>query len=182
MGVSMSYFRRVVKRRPARLTDSEWLEVWERGKLPREHFRPRDGCGDPPARIDRILCWWCRDFHSPDEVAACMALPRPVVANGQDLHSTLSAKIPPWLSQFPELWEFLSRPSYKDGAPRTVGKITLGLSSDGIQVTLTDPSSSAYCSRHYPSLEDALLALEVGLSENSLTWRASGPQRGKSRR
>jgi hypothetical protein len=53
----------------------------------------------------------------------------------------------------------------------------LCLVSGGLQMTITDPSSSAYCSRQFPTLDDALLAFEVGLGEGSLQWRASGPPR-----
>lgn len=110
-----------------------------------------------------------------------MALVRPVVEqeNGSTLCSTV--KIPPWLSQFPELWEFLSKPSYKDGAARQLGKVSLQLVSTGVQMTLTDPSASAYCCRQARTLDDALLLFEVGLQEGSLAWRASGPPRGKKK-
>jgi hypothetical protein len=111
-----------------------------------------------------------------------MAMQKPVIANGDVSTSSWTARMPPWLSQYPEIWEFLSKRSYKDGTPRQTGKVTLSLNSDGIQITLTDPSSSAYCSRSYPTLEDGLLALEVGLADSSLAWRASGPPKGKKSR
>ncbi len=132
--------------------------------------------------VDRILCWWCREYHHPGEVERCMALerPKPVAENGST--SCLTATMPSWLSQFPELWEFLSKPSYKDGAPRQTGKITLQLCSEGIQMTLTDPSSSAYCCRRYKSLDDALVEIEVALESGMVTWRPSGPPRGKKGR
>lgn len=110
-----------------------------------------------------------------------MALERPKVADAVGSPSSLTAKIPPWLSQFPELWEFLSKPYYKDGSTRQLGKISFGWSSGGVQMTLTDPSSSTYCSRLYPTFDDALLAFEVGLGEGSLTWRASGPLKTRRR-
>ncbi len=106
--------------------------------------------------------------------------PKPVAENGST--SCLTATMPSWLSQFPELWEFLSKPSYKDGAPRQTGKITLQLCSEGIQMTLTDPSSSAYCCRRYKSLDDALVEIEVALESGMVTWRPSGPPRGKKGR
>jgi len=111
-----------------------------------------------------------------------MAIERPKASSGDASVSSLIAKMPPWLSQFPEIWEFLSRGSYKDGTPRQLGKVSFGFASDGIQVTLTDPSASVYCSRHYQTIEDALLGFEVGLAEGSLTWKPSGPPRGKKPR
>ncbi len=128
-----------------------------------------------------ILCWWCRRMHPASEVATCMAIERPKPALDNGSTSSLTAKRPPWLSQFPELWEFLSKPSYKDGTPRQLGKVSFGLNSAGIQMTLTDPSSSTYCSRNYPTMEDALLAFELGLADGSLTWKASGPIKGRKR-
>ena len=160
----------------------DWVEVFERGKLPRERFQLVYDLADGPAAIDRVLCWWCRDYHPPNEVPACMALTRPVAAKGDGSTSSLTVNMPEWLSQFPEIWEFLSKPLYKDGTPRQLGKVTLSLESGGVRMSLTDPSSCTYCSRQHPSLADALLAFEVGLSDGSLTWRASGPPKGKKGR
>ncbi len=141
--------------------------------------------GAPPlgrAPIPRVLCWWCREYHDPAEVEKCMALerPQPVAEGGST--SSLTVKMPPWLQQFPELWEFLSKLSYKDGAPRQTGKITLQLVSEGIQVSLTDPSSSAYCCRRFKSLDDALVELELALESGMISWRPSGPPRCKKGR
>lgn len=173
--------KRYVYRCPSCMTVAQCRHLTELGGKVREPFRDRDGGIHPAVRVLDVLCWWCRERHSPDEVEKCMAMPRPVAARGEGSTSSSTAKMPPWLSQFPELWEFLSRTSYADGTSRALGKISLGLVSDGIQVTLTDPSSSTYCSRHYPNLDDALLGFEIGLKEQSLTWRASGPPRGKKR-
>lgn len=121
-------------------------------------------------RLDHLL-WRCE--------ALCMALKRPMVSgdNGAAFGST--ARIPPWLTQFPLVWEFLSKGSYEDGTPRQLGKVSFCLVSGGVQMTLTDPTSSTYCSRQHPTLEDALLAFELGLSDGSLLWRLSGPPKGK---
>lgn len=177
----MSRKRLPLNERPACLSKEECVRLTALGGVPREHDTSAMGKPYPPIVIRRILCWWCREMHSPDEVEACMAIerPKPVESNGSTL--SLTAKMPPWLSQFPELWEFLSKPSYKDGTPRQLGKVSFGLNSGGIQMTLTDPSSSTYCSRNYPTMEDALLAFEVGLGDGSLTWRASGPQKTRKR-
>lgn len=142
----------------------------------------RDGAPVPGrVVVDRVLCARCRLYHHPDGVVQCMALEKPVVSCGEDSTSSSTVKMPAWLSQFPELWEFLSKPLYKDGAQRQLGKVSLCLVSGGVQITLTDPSSSTYCSRQYKSLEDGLLELEVGLDRGTLSWRASGPLRGKKR-
>lgn len=177
----MSRGRRYVYRCPDCMTVARAIELTARGGKAREPFRDPDGHIEPGVRIVEVLCWWCRTMHSPAEVEACMAMPRPVAVTGEGSLSSSIAKMPPWLSQFPEIWEFLSKPSYADGTPRQLGKVSLGLVSDGVQMTLTDPSSSTYCSRHYKTVEDALLGFEIGLKEGSLTWRASGPPRAKKR-
>lgn len=173
--------KRGLNKCPACLTIAECQYLTSLGRKVREPFRDRDGRLCPGVVVRSVLCWWCRERHSPDEVEKCMAIERPAALKGGGSTSCSTAKMPPWLSQYPELWEFLSKPSYRDGTPRQLGKISLGWSSDGIQVTLTDPSSSGYCSRHYPSLDDALGALEIGLVDQSLSWRASGPPKGKRR-
>lgn len=178
----MSRKRRVVYSCPACMGVAEALRLTELGGKCRPYFRERDGSPSPGVVIRSVLCWWCRARHPPAEVESCMAISRPVAVDNGSSSSSSNVKMPVWLSQFPELWEFLSKPSYKDGSPRQPGKISFGLNSGGIQVSLTDPSSATYCSRNYPTVEDALLALEVALSESSLTWRASGPPKGKARR
>ena len=178
----MVYQRRVLKRRPVSLTDEEWHTLHVAGTRWSPQFMPRDGFDAGPVPVPRVLCLWCRSYHSPAEVPTCMAMPRPVPLSVDGSTSSLTATMPKWLSRFPELWEFLSKASYQGGAQRQLGKVSLGLVSDGIQMTLTDPSSSTYCSRHYPTLEEALLGFEAGLKDGSLPWKPSGPQRGKKGR
>lgn len=171
----------MLNKRTSSVTMAEARTLCELGGLVREYFTPRDGRYVAAVPIERVLCWWCREYHSPLEVETCMALERPKPAENGQSASSWTAKIPSWLSQFPELWEFLSKPIYKDGTARQLGKVSFGLNSAGIQMTLTDPSSSTYCSRNYQTIEDALLGFEVGLSDGSLTWRASGPLKGRKR-
>lgn len=167
--------------RPACMSDAECVRLTALGGVPRVH--DTSGIGRFPRVVVRVevLCWWCREKHFADEVEACMAMERPVAAAQGDTSLSSTVRMPTFLKEFPELWEFLAKPSYKDGSQRQLGKISFGLNSGGIQLTLSDPSSSTYCSRNYPTLDDALLAFEVGLADGSLTWRPSGPPRGKKR-
>ncbi len=173
--------RLTLDKETSRLSWEDCVMLHGLGGVVRPPFRERDGVDVPAAHFDRILCHWCRFYHSPAEVATCMALERPKAATENGSTSSLTAKPPSWLSALPELWEFLSKPSYRDGAPRQLGKVSLGLVSGGIQMTLTDPTSSTYCSRQFPTLDEGLLAFEIGLGDGSLTWKASGPQRGRKR-
>jgi len=179
--VSLMRVRRRVNECPACMSVTEAVDLTALGGKVRPYFRDRDGKASPGVQIVRVLCCFCREYHHPDEVAKCMAIERPKPTSNGSSSSSSPVRMPMFLKEFPELWEFLEKPSYKDGTPRQPGRISFGLSYGGIQVTLTDPSSSTYCSRNYPSVEDALLALEVALAEGSLTWRASGPLKGRKR-
>ncbi len=175
----MVYYRRVVKRRPASLTDAEWLQVVERGKLPRPALEVKDDFHYPPVDVhDMLLQAGLNDLRVRLGVL-CMALSKPSVA-GSTQDSSLSSLSPgQLLSSFSEIWEFLTKLSYQDGSPRHSGKVSLACSSAGLQVTLTDPSSNCYCCVTKNSLDDAFLALEVGLKEGTLAWRASSYTPGK---
>jgi hypothetical protein len=180
-GVSMPKRRRVLYECPACMTMAEAYHLKALGGKPREPFRDVNGHVPPGVVVRSILCWWCRTMHHPDEVDQCMAMQRPKAAVGDGSTSSWIAKMPPWLTQFPEVWEFLSKGSYKDSTPRQLGKVSLCLVADGIQMTLTDPTSCTYCSRHFRTIEDALLGFEIGLGDGSLSWKASGPMKGRKR-
>lgn len=173
---------RLVDERTAGEKMEEAIRLKALGGLERPPWKLLPGSDVPGVVIRVVLCWWCRSQHDPAEVEACMAMPRPIPVGTNGSTSSLTAKMPSWLTQFPEVWEFLSKPSYADGKPRQLGKVSLGLVSDGIQMTLTDPSSSTYCSRHFPTVEDALLGFEIGLKDGSLSWKLSGPPKGKKGR
>lgn len=102
-----------------------------------------------------------------------MAMLEPQVARSGNGSSCSSARMGELLSQFVELWEFLSGTTYATGKPRQTGHLSLRLVSDGVQVTLTDPTSATYSTRVAASLDDALLSLEVALKDGTLKWHAS---------
>ncbi len=168
------YIRPVRKKRTAFFDDPAWVEVYERGKLPRP---------DPPSGADR-------EYPPPDvrdladlellgrllwrvEELKCQML-RPTTSTSAIGSSGSVVNRCELLSAFSELWEFLTKASYSDGTPRQTGQMSLKLGSGGLQVTLTDPTSATYCCQTASSLQDAFLALEIGLKDNSLGWRPSG--------
>lgn len=177
--MSFNYHRRVVKRRPASLTDSEWSSLFELGKLPRPYFRVRDGGDHPPADVyDLVYARELNDLRWRLEVL-CMALVRPnVAASGTPVSSSTLTR-GALLIDFSELWGFLTDATYQDGTPRSTGQLSLKLSAGKLQVTLTDPTSSTYCCQSGSSLDDVFLALEIGLKDGSLPWRPSGFSKGK---
>ena len=167
------YDRPVGKKSTAFFEDPGWVEVSERGKLPRPDFRSRDGRPSPaPDVYDLVLArelselrWRLGNL--------CMAMVEPTVSKrGSDLSSSAVSQ-GELLSQFSELWEFLSGSTYASGKPRLRGSLSLRLDADGVKVTLTDPSTRAYCTRSGKSLDDTLLALEVALKDGSLKWLPS---------
>jgi len=169
----MSYHRRVVKRRSACMTDEEWLSVVARGKLPRPDWVPIDDRDYPPPDVDDLvkqkkimdLKWRLEQL--------CMALAKPstsLTANGSSPSGVSRGEL---LKQYSELWEFLTGAAYSDGTKRQPGCMSVKCTPGGLQVTLTDPSSGSYCCLTAASLDDALLALEMGLAEGSTTWRSS---------
>ena len=144
-----------------------------RGKSPRPDCRSRDGGDYPPADVSELvydravneLYWRLRVLW--------MAMLEPQVARGANGSSSSVARIGELLSQFSELWEFLSGTTYATGKPRQTGHLSLRLVSDGVQVTLTDPTSATYSTRVAVSLDEALLSLEVALKDGTLKWHAS---------
>ncbi len=175
----MSYYRRVVKRRPACLTDAEWLEVVERGKLPRPDFKARDGSDCPPVDVyDLVFEHDLRKLRWRLE-RLCMALVEPKIDDGAPALSTSSAKIGSLLMPFSGIWEFLTLSQYQSGKKRKTGRLSLSLASEGLKVTLTDDTSGTYACRTAETLDDALLALEVALGDGTLKWAKSSFNNGR---
>jgi hypothetical protein len=102
-----------------------------------------------------------------------MTFQRPSTAAQANGSSSSSVQRGQLLQPFSELWDFLTMTSYGDGKPRQPGHLSLRVGFNGLQVTLTDPSSRAYCCMTQPTLDDAFLALEIGLKDGSLAWRPS---------
>jgi hypothetical protein len=113
------------------------------------------------------------DLQRRMEALMCAML-RPKTSTSANGSSSSSVSQCELLAPFSELWEFLTKGSYGDGTSRQTGQMSVKLGSGGLQVTLTDPTSATYCCQTATSLQDAFLALEVGLKDGSLAWRPSG--------
>lgn len=177
----MSYFRRVVKRRTAFFDDPAWVEVFKRGRLPRPAWDVKEDVRYPPVDVHDLLLQAALSDLKVRLESLCMALSKPNVASRDPGTSSSSCSPGQLLSTFAEIWDFLTKPTYQDGTQRLLGKVSLACSSGGLQVTLTDPSSSSYCCLTAASLDDAFLALEVGLKDGSLPWRPSSYQQAKKK-
>ncbi len=176
------YSRPVRKKRTAFFDDPAWVKVFERGKAPRPDFQPVDDWGYPPPDVrDLVASAKLTDLLRRVEVLMCAML-RPTTSPGASGSSVSSVSQCELLAPFSELWEFLTKNSYGDGTSRATGQMSVKLGSGGLQVTLTDPTSATYCCQSATSLQDAFLALEVGLKDGSLAWRPSGYAKEQKRK
>lgn len=168
------YSRPVRKRRIAFFDDPAWVQVSERGKLPRPPLLPVGSEQYPPPDVrDLVMARQLADLLWRVE-ALCVALTKPM-ANGKSSGASSCTVVPGrLLAEYSNIWEFLSATSWSDGTSRVPGSLSLKLTSGALQVTLTDPSTATYCCRSAPTLEDALLALEMAFLDDSLGWRQSG--------
>lgn len=149
------------------------LDLMRLGGKVRPDFRARDGHDEPAVKIVRVLCFWCRFYHEPAEVLTCMKIPerRAVSANGTGCSSSaLEAGL---LTQYSELWAFLTGNPSGTGKPRLPGSLSLRLESGLLAVSLTDPETCQYCCLNGTKLDDLLTQLELGLEDGSLPWRPS---------
>src|SRR6266576_1571279 len=166
----MPYYRRVLKRRPASLTDEEWSKLLSTRFVDRGYFVARDAGAHPPADVsDMAMSVVLANLRWRLE-KLCMSMSKP--STSPKTNGSLSSVAVPGqlLGPFSELWEFLTGTKYADGTSRQPGLLSLKLSSTGLQVTLTDNSSGSYCCLTAMSLDDLFLSLEVGLKEGSLAW------------
>lgn len=169
----MSYSRRVLKRRTATLTDEEWAKIVAAGRLPRPAFALTPPGESVAVKDRKVLCWWCREVHFASEVLSCMALPMRRAANGSSTSSTSSVLVAGLLTQYSEIWEFLTATKYPDGKSRRTGRLSLSCESGGIRCSLMDDETGQYASQISPSLDDLLLSVEAALADGSLSWRES---------
>jgi hypothetical protein len=180
--VPLLYRRLVVKRRPASLTDGEWLALLSSRFVTRDHFRPRDGVCGQRVPVPTVLCPWCRSRHEPEEVDKCMALPRKDALAADSLSSTSRPLDAGPLEPYSELWDFVTQTSFPDGTKRLPGKLSLSFESGLLGLLLTDLETGSYAFLTSRGLSDLLAEAELRMSDGSLTWRVSKyPARGKSR-
>jgi len=148
--------------------------------------RPADEAPGAPCRgrvsVPIVLCWWCREYHSPDEVQACMVLPRKSATADSCQLSTSNALVAGQWGQFPALWEFLTASVYPDGVSRKTGRLSVSFESGLIRLSLTDDETGQYASLNGRNLDDLFLNVELGLSENTLSWKASRYTSGRKQR
>lgn len=176
------YFRRVVKRRSACMTDEEIAELQARAREHALDIQKANDVWQAPVVPGVILCWWCRSYHSPGEVDKCMALPEKRATVGASESSMLNALDAGPLKQYCELWAVLTATTYPDGRRRQTGRLSLSCESSLLKVTVTDQETGQYACLTGGSLDELLLALEMGIADGTCPWRPSSYENGKSRK
>jgi len=169
----MSYYRRVVKKRSACLTEEEWLALVENGRVVRDYFRARDGVKQLPVMFSTLLCPSCRERHSPAEVETCMALPRKSPGSESSSSSTSNALDPGPLKQYSELWAFLTATTFPDGTKRQAGKFSVSFESGLLGLLLSDGETGQYAFLNGRDLTGLLDEAELRLADGSLSFRPS---------
>jgi len=175
----MVYYRRVVKRRPACITDEEMASLLDAARRWESHFQARDGFVSPPVEIRTVLCPYCRERHEPAGVDICMVLPRKTATADSSGTSTLKPLVAGLLSQYSELWAFMTAETFPDGAKRRTGKISLSCDKGMLGLLLTDDETNAYAFLNGTSLDDLLDEAELRLGDGTLTFRPSKYQSRK---
>lgn len=142
------------------------------GKI-RDPCMDRDGREHPAVKVVKVLCWWCRTYHPPEEVEACMALPEKRASANGSTSSTSSASASGLLEPFRELWDFLTASTYPDGRKRRMGRLSVSFESGLLGLLLTDEETGQYAFLNGRTLDDLLLEAESRLADGSLHWRPS---------
>lgn len=169
----MSYFRRVVKKRPVSMTLDECENLRQAALRWAQHFAERDGLRSERVPIRRVLCWRCRAMHSPAEVETCMPLPEKPAPTAGSTSSTSSALAPGPLKEYSELWGFLSLTAYPDGRKRRPGKISLSCDAGLLGLSLMDDETGQYAFLNGKDLDNLLTEAELRLADGTLSFKVS---------
>jgi alcohol dehydrogenase class IV len=87
-------------------------------------------------------------------------------------HPAASLKLAGVFKGLPALAEHISATTYSDGSNRTPGWIMVGTRDGEYRVTAKDPDGAAQLAVQDPSLDEALAALELLLSDPNAQWQA----------
>lgn len=87
----------------------------------------------------------------------------------------------PLLAKFPTLGEFLSMSHWPGGEPRETGTITLLFDAGQVKAALNDRDANVSAFVSAETLTGVLKAIEEGLTEGKLDWRAKKEYSPKKR-
>jgi hypothetical protein len=83
------------------------------------------------------------------------------------------------LTQYSELWAFLTASTFEDGARRRTGRLSLSCDADLLALSLTDEETGQYACLSGRNVTALLEEAELRLSDGSLSWRPSRFKRSK---
>lgn len=79
----------------------------------------------------------------------------------------------------PCVWEFLTEARWPDGSPRVLGTITVFADEGVVKLCVNDRAQSLVAFVTASTLEGAFHALEEGMEDDRLDWRAPSGARKK---
>jgi hypothetical protein len=77
------------------------------------------------------------------------------------------------LTQYSELWAFLTALTHPDGEKRQTGSLSLSFDVDMLKLSLTDDETGQYVCLTGRDIDQLLVEAERGLCDGSLHWRRS---------
>lgn len=169
----MAKFQRYVYQCPACECLTREVALTRVGGKVREPCWDRDGRMTPGVKVVKVLCWWCREYHPPEEVEACMALPRKVASAGKSGPSSSSALDAGPLKEYSELWAFLTASTYPGGEKRLTGRLTFSCEQGLLGMLLSDDDNDQYAFLNGRDLQGLLTEAELRLGDGSLSFRPS---------
>lgn len=180
--MTFSLAQHEVNLRIAREGRREWVRQWllaSCAKLMQDHegnLRFWGSTSAPP------WCLYCSSRHWGPEREPCMVVARREKSGSSSGNSSAVALPGKVLIAFANVLEFLSMTSWPDGAPRTVGTLTLTTEEGLWKVTLKDRDSQgvAFVTAETPDV--LLKALDQGIASGKLEWRNDKFQGGNGKR
>lgn len=92
------------------------------------------------------------------------------VADPSSLAAPEASSATTYLTLSPLLIEFVTATSYDDGAPRVPGYFTVRIRGTEWEITLYDPDGGVRLPVRAPTVDDALLAVEVAVGSQDAAW------------
>jgi len=102
-----------------------------------------------------------------------MALPRKVASAENSTSSTSSVLDAGLLSQYSELWAFLTAAVFEDGQKRRTGRLSLSCEQGLLGLLLNDEETGQYAFLNGRNLTNLIEEVELRLADGSLSWRPS---------
>lgn len=102
-----------------------------------------------------------------------MALPRKTVSAEGSGSSTSNALVAGPLSEYSELWAFVTQTAYPDGTKRRTGRLSLSCESGMLGLLLTDDETGQYAFLNGRDVTGLLTEADLRLGDGSLSFRPS---------